>query len=279
MNIYNILSSRPHNPHYLNRYITFIAQCQIKNVGYEGYVEKHHICPKAKSFFPEYSSFKKFPWNMIKLTAKQHFIAHWILARAFGDKMWNAFNIMCICKTQEQHRLIIKTGRVYEEIRKNLKVSDETRLKISVSSTGRKLSAETKNKISSSNMNRVVSEETKIKLSKVGKDAKHQKSSVMSRKQWFNDGVSNKRLDPDQDIIEGLNLGRINLKREKRTKWKEDRKERRSYIGSKNPAAKKVCAAGLIYSTLEEAAVSHGCTSVTVRNRCKSHKFNDWYYL
>ena len=54
MDIYSILSSKPHNPHYLNRYITFIEQCQQKNVDYHGYVENHHICQKADDMFPEY---------------------------------------------------------------------------------------------------------------------------------------------------------------------------------------------------------------------------------
>ena len=51
MDIYSILASKPHNPHYLNRYITFITECQLKNLNYNGYTEKHHICPKAKDMF------------------------------------------------------------------------------------------------------------------------------------------------------------------------------------------------------------------------------------
>jgi hypothetical protein len=83
MDIYSILASKPHNPHYLNRYITFIEQCQQKNVGYDGYTENHHICPKAKDMFPGYVNFKKHPWNKAELTARQHFIAHLILWKTF----------------------------------------------------------------------------------------------------------------------------------------------------------------------------------------------------
>ena len=83
MNIYSILSSKPHNPHYLNRYIKFIQACQQKNVGYEGCIEKHHICPKAKDMFPEYSSLKENQWNCAKLTPRQHFIAHIILWKSY----------------------------------------------------------------------------------------------------------------------------------------------------------------------------------------------------
>lgn len=31
MDIYKILASKPHNPHYLNRYIRFIEWCQLAN--------------------------------------------------------------------------------------------------------------------------------------------------------------------------------------------------------------------------------------------------------
>ena len=95
MDIYSILSSKPHNPHYLNRYITFIEHCQQKNVGHEGPVENHHICPKAKDMFPEYKDFRSHPWNKAPLTPRQHFIAHLILWKVFVttrsclDAVWN----------------------------------------------------------------------------------------------------------------------------------------------------------------------------------------------
>lgn len=85
MDIYWILSSKPHNPHYLNRYITFVLRCQQKNVGYYGYVEKHHICPKAKDMFPEYESFSVHEWNKAELTPRQHFISHMLLWKAYPN--------------------------------------------------------------------------------------------------------------------------------------------------------------------------------------------------
>ena len=59
MDIHYILSSKPHNSHYLKRYIKFIQACQHKNINYGGYTEKHHICPKADDMFPEYANFPK----------------------------------------------------------------------------------------------------------------------------------------------------------------------------------------------------------------------------
>lgn len=94
-NIYDILSTKSHNPHYLNRYCKFINVCvkinSLKTKEELGYTEKHHICPKAKDMFPEYKSLSKFPWNKAILTARQHFIAHWILMKTYGESQATAF--------------------------------------------------------------------------------------------------------------------------------------------------------------------------------------------
>lgn len=98
INIYQILSSKPHNPHYLKRYYKFILACSqansLKSKEELGYTEKHHICPKAKDLFPEYESFSKFKWNISILTRPQHLVAHHILYKCFGGSMWFALDAM-----------------------------------------------------------------------------------------------------------------------------------------------------------------------------------------
>ena len=116
MDIYAILSTRPHNPHYLNRYIRFIRDCQQKNLGFEGYTEKHHICPK--SLFPEYKSLSKHPWNNATLNARQHFIAHWILWKAYPDSnsMCYAFwTLSCIRDLKVNSKTYSKLKEEYRE--------------------------------------------------------------------------------------------------------------------------------------------------------------------
>lgn len=245
MDIYPILASKPHNYHYLNRYVVFIRECQLKNVGLSGYTEKHHICPKSKHMFPEYKSFKQHPWNCVMLTARQHFVAHWILARAFGGGMWNAFKMMSKCRTASQERYAIKTSRVYEEIRKNMAVSEETRKK----------------------------------LSEIGVRNSANKSASMSKKIWFNNGEVSRRLDPETDDLNGWRLGRLTFTRQKRDAWKPDRKQRRSYTGGDNPAARRLYAAGVVYDSVKAASLGSRFSKKTVIDRCKSDKFTDWYYL
>jgi hypothetical protein len=92
MDIYTILSSKPHNPHYLKRYIKFIQTANTLNVP-KNELEIHHICPKA--IFPEFKIFSKNRWNYSALTIRQHFIAHWMLWKTFrNDSSAKAFWMM-----------------------------------------------------------------------------------------------------------------------------------------------------------------------------------------
>lgn len=101
MEYQNILKTIPHNTLYLNRYIKFIDMCILKNdkIGFSIF-ENHHILPQAKSLFPQYKSKTKYKWNVIKLTPRQHFICHYLLAKLFIKNtpayhaMQKAFNLM-----------------------------------------------------------------------------------------------------------------------------------------------------------------------------------------
>lgn len=108
--IYSILSSKPHNQHYLNRYWIYVQSFQHQTK-IKGVTEEHHICPKAKDLFPEYKSLKKYTWNGIHLTRKQHWVAHWILAKAYGNSQAIAFYRM----THKSNERI--TSKVYEQFR------------------------------------------------------------------------------------------------------------------------------------------------------------------
>jgi hypothetical protein len=59
-------------------------------------MESHHILPIGE--FPKYKSFKQFPWNKINLTSRQHFIAHMILWKCYGNTQTHAFYAMVCWK-------------------------------------------------------------------------------------------------------------------------------------------------------------------------------------
>ncbi len=110
--IYKLLATKPHNPHHLKRYVKFVFSCKYQP---GEYVEKHHICPKAKDLFPEYSSFKKYPWNMVLLTARQHIIAHVLLWKCFSGSQIFALNCM-IDHFNENTNLFLKERKVPKSI-------------------------------------------------------------------------------------------------------------------------------------------------------------------
>lgn len=75
MTIYNLPPAKSN--HYLNRYIKLITYyCKIN---FEGYTETHHILPKSMGGTDDKS-------NLIVLSARLHYIAHWLLYRAYKNQ-------------------------------------------------------------------------------------------------------------------------------------------------------------------------------------------------
>ena len=92
MDIFTVLSSKPHSERFLNRYIKFIEYCQSLPSDRDDQFARHHICPKSKDMFPEYSSFKTNQWNKISLTPREHNIAHYLLWKTYrNSSISNAF--------------------------------------------------------------------------------------------------------------------------------------------------------------------------------------------
>lgn len=67
-------------------YDHLITQAQVAKL--DGYVEKHHIIPKSMGGTNEVS-------NIVRLTARQHFVAHWLLFKIHKTpSMAKAFRLM-----------------------------------------------------------------------------------------------------------------------------------------------------------------------------------------
>jgi hypothetical protein len=121
IDIYAILSSKPHNDHYLKRYFNFINACCQSNSSKTkeelGYIEQHHFLPK--SLWIEYKSLNKNVWNKAILTARQHFIAHWMLWKTYGGDLTYAFNSMTNWNTREYEKLNFRKSRTYEKLKQD----------------------------------------------------------------------------------------------------------------------------------------------------------------
>lgn len=168
------------NEHYYTRYLNFI-QARIDRPKPDCYTEQHHIWPKSLGGLDT-------GLNIIALTSREHYIAHWLLSKCFTyepykQKMLCAFAYMLTRKgltarQYERARLAV-AGELNPMYGKSH--SEETKQKLSAiklayyaenpeakpigAKKGKPLSAEHKQALSESAKGRKLSDETKLKMS------------------------------------------------------------------------------------------------------------------
>jgi hypothetical protein len=212
------------NQLYLNRYLKFINSCKLRT--YIGYTENHHILPESMGGSNE-------PSNMIKLSAREHFIAHWMLWKAYQNKEMT-FAFWCMKMNPKGKRAFKLTSKTYsilkeqhsklqsernkidnpmfkqtvkDKLRKSkigTKASEETKLKMSIKRKGIKKSEETKLKMSLSARNKPKNEEHKNNLKgprpKISgeNNPMHGRSAIKEKNlKWYTNGLENKFIPED----------------------------------------------------------------------------------
>jgi hypothetical protein len=154
------------NSHYWKRYKKFIVSRKPN----EGYVERHHIYPR--SLFPQKANDAD---NIIALTAREHFLAHWMLHKAFGGGMTMAFMYMK-ANGPDQERYWNLNSYAYESLRiahasamsivkTGKPMSEQAKQRMSLARIGKPLSEAQRKAIGQGNFGRIVSDETKAKIS------------------------------------------------------------------------------------------------------------------
>ena len=139
---------------YSKIYNTIINNAQTRALDKNQYVERHHIIPKCMGGTNDKS-------NIVKLTAREHYIVHQLLAKMYPNNLGLIFAAYSLSHGSNGDRI---NNRTYEWIRiqfvKNLQVflknnhpmkgkkhSDETKRKISIAHTGKILTEEHKTNI------------------------------------------------------------------------------------------------------------------------------------
>jgi hypothetical protein len=117
-----------------------VTRAKKKTYANLGYTEVHHIIPRSFGGSDD-------PGNLIRFTAREHFICHWLLTKmTAGDdrnKMLTAFVLMTgRGSTSARYNFKITSSRVFEKIR-----IDYSKY-ISEKLTGREISQATKDKLS-----------------------------------------------------------------------------------------------------------------------------------
>lgn len=143
MNLYEAL--KHHTPFLNNKYSKWYFSITSQN-SVESYTESHHILPK--SLFPEY---KKCSWNIVKLSARQHFLAHILLLKIVVSVDAQRKMSWAVQKLKGNNKYF--NSRLYEIVKKKLKElghSEEQKLKISKTKLSQKLkhTEESKKRIS-----------------------------------------------------------------------------------------------------------------------------------
>jgi len=113
---------------------------KVNRVHGEGvYYERHHIVPKCMGGEGRVEQWKTHP-NIAVLTAREHFLCHWLLCRIHPEnrKLAHAFWFMSKQKTKNQDRNYIVSSRTYAEAVSNLKFTEEHKEKIAKTRIGKK---------------------------------------------------------------------------------------------------------------------------------------------
>ncbi len=158
---------------YKHIYKSFIED-RINKQEFSGYSEKHHILPKSIGGADNKE-------NLIRLTAKDHFFAHRLLAKIYKGKMIFAFSMMLktrgkgLATRHTYEALKIEIAKELSTLHKGVPTSDETKAKMSKAGKGKKHSKEWNDTVSRGQKGKVLTKEHKEKISKSTKGVKKPK--------------------------------------------------------------------------------------------------------
>lgn len=175
--------------HYINLITTRYNRKREKNV----YYEKHHIIPKCLG-----GSNKK--ENIVYLTPREHYIAHWLLyrIRPHSNKLSYSFWIMNWPGTKKVKREYRISSRMYEEARTAMKNSNSRNMKGEKNHRfGVSMSEEQKKKIS---------ESCKGKRNTPEQLKRQSLAQMKPINQFTKDGVFIKRWNSLEEVTKKLNL-------------------------------------------------------------------------
>lgn len=107
--------------HLENKYSRTYFQIIERNIGakHNGYFERHHIIPRSLGGQNKND-------NLVDLTAREHFVCHWLLTKMFPvdsaeyKKMCLAFGMMLWARSDSHQRNYAINSKTYERLRQQL---------------------------------------------------------------------------------------------------------------------------------------------------------------
>jgi hypothetical protein len=182
---------------YTRIYYEIVERAKIRELGTNVYKEKHHVIPRSIGG----DNSKQ---NIVALTAREHFICHWLLVKmTYGKEkrsMSHALRMMLAVNPARHPGRYIPNSKKYELIKK---IANEA-------SKGRPCSTETREKIRQGNLRRpLASEETRAKLSAAAKRRKG--FTPEGRAKVVESNKSRVWTQEMKDKLRAHNLGKTNV--------------------------------------------------------------------
>ena len=103
---------------YTRWYYQIVSNAQVRE-HVDGYKERHHIIPKSLNG-------GNLSQNIVKLTAREHFICHWLLTKMISDKMLlrkMQFALNSFRRSSSNQFRHILSARQYEMVRKQVSIA------------------------------------------------------------------------------------------------------------------------------------------------------------
>ena len=144
---------------YLKHYNNLITKAKTRVLERGVYREKHHIVPRSEGGLDLED-------NIVELTAREHFLAHWLLYRINPEISSRAHSFWRMCRGRGKvlpENWIVISSRVYEEARIAHSKAISRKLR------GRKKTIEHVAKVAAANRGKKRTEEAKAKMSEAAK--------------------------------------------------------------------------------------------------------------
>jgi len=212
---------------------------RAKNRKLDGYVEKHHIVPKCMNGTNE-------PNNLVELTAREHFLIHWLLHEIYPTNTDLKYAFWSMCRSSDNQQRYTPSSRIYEYAKQQML-------------------------------------ETWRKFKPSAYQIQSVKDSLTGTK-WFHkpDGRNLRAFPNDPKIIEeGWVPGRFNGSS---ISNKANTAKLKRYKGKKFPSTsnKRCSIDGVEFESAKAAAQHLGINQYTMRDRLNyqpNGKYKNWFYI
>jgi hypothetical protein len=171
-----------------------LIESRQKNQKNKDYCENHHIVPRCLGGLDDNT-------NMVKLTYREHYVAHWLLAKIYPKEKKIQYAFLCMLRDPHGKRIL--TSRMVDSIKKNF--SEFKKWHSKIENPGR---TERSRKIASA---RMLSDENPMK--KFPEKNPFLGNSYVKGRIWYNNGVENLYLYAHEIVPEGYKKGMKPYKR------------------------------------------------------------------